>query len=120
MAERDVIRSTCGLCLVGCGVLIHLEEGRPVKLEGDGACPVSKGLLCPKGLASLVYLYHPDRLKHPLKRVGQKGQGMWQEISWDEALGTIAGEMARAKKSYCAESVALLNRRLAGRSARPA
>ena len=108
MVERDVVRSTCGLCLVGCGVLIYLDDGWPVKLEGDNGCPVSKGLLCPKGLASLEYLYHPDRLKHPLKRVGQKGQGMWQQISWDEALGTIAARMASVKKNQGAESVAPL------------
>jgi anaerobic selenocysteine-containing dehydrogenase len=108
MAVSRVVRSTCGLCLAGCGVLIHLEENKPVKLEGDPDCPVSQGLLCPKGLASLEYLEQPDRLKHPLKRVGERGQGKWQRISWDEALDTIAGEITMAKQKYGAESVALM------------
>ncbi len=50
------------------------------------------------GLASLEYLNSPHRLKHPLKRIGEKGSGKWQCISWDEALSTVAGKMIKAKK----------------------
>ena len=108
MARSEVIKSTCGLCFLGCGILIHLEDGRPVRVEGDPDSPVNQGELCVKGLASLEYLHHPDRLKYPLRRVGERGQGRWQRISWDEALDIIAGQLSQAKERYGAESVAMM------------
>lgn len=108
MAENEAVKSTCGLCFLGCGILIHLEDGRPVRIEGDPDSPVNEGKLCTKGLASLEYLHSPDRLKHSLKRVGERGEGKWQRISWDEALDTIAEELSGAKESYGAESVAMI------------
>ena len=103
MAVNRVVKSTCGLCLAGCGVLIHLKNGKPAKIEGDQECPISKGVLCIKGLASLEYLYHPDRLKYPLKRTGERGQDKWQKISWDEALNIVAGELTKAKENHGAD-----------------
>lgn len=82
-----IIKSTCGFCYAGCGILIHVENGKPVKIEGDPDSPVNRGLLCEKALASLEYLYHPGRLQYPLKRKGNRGEGKWQRISWDETLG---------------------------------
>jgi len=108
MTTNQVIKSTCGLCQIGCGVLVHVDNGTVVKVEGDPESPLNKGILCSKGLASLEYLYHPDRLRHPLKRVGERGEAKWQQISWDEATDTIAGELAQARDSYGAESVAFI------------
>ena len=53
------IRTTCGICQIGCGVLATLTDGKVTKVAGDPDHPLNKGLLCPKGLASLEYLYHP-------------------------------------------------------------
>ena len=103
------MRSTCGLCAIGCGVLVHVRDGRVIKVGGDPDSPLNKGLLCAKGLASLQYLYHPDRLKHPLRRAGARGSGKWQQVSWDEALDTIAGEFLKARDSYRAESIAFIH-----------
>jgi len=63
--------------------------------------------MCSKGLAFQQLVYHPDRVKYPLKRAGKKGEGKWQRISWDEALDTIAGRLRRVKEEYGAESIAL-------------
>jgi len=104
----SVVRSTCGICQIGCGILVHVDNGRVIKVEGDPESPLNEGVLCPKGLASLEYLYHPDRLKHPLKRVGGRGEGKWQRISWDEAINTIAKEFTKARDNYGAESVAFM------------
>jgi anaerobic selenocysteine-containing dehydrogenase len=104
----EIVRSTCGICQIGCGILAHVDGGRVVRVEGDPDSPLNKGTLCPKGLASLEYLYHPDRLQHPLKRLGERGEGKWASISWDEALDTVAGELAKAKEKYGAESVAFI------------
>jgi anaerobic selenocysteine-containing dehydrogenase len=105
MVTNGVVRSTCAICFSGCGVLVHVQDGRVTKVEGDPDAPLNKGVLCPKGYASVEYLYHPDRLLHPLKRAGKRGEGRWEEISWDEALATIAKEMNRAKAEHGAESV---------------
>ena len=108
MGANQVVKSTCNLCHTPCGILVHLMDGRAVKVEGDPDAPFNKGILCTKGLASLEYLYHPDRLKHPLKRVGERGDGDWQRISWDEALSTIANELTKARDNHGAESVAII------------
>ena len=106
MTTSEIIRSTCNFCQIGCGVLVHIKDGRVVKVEGDPASPLNKGILCTKGLATVEYVYHPDRLQHPLKRIGQRGEGKWQQISWDEALSTVAEKLSQAKDKYGAESVA--------------
>jgi anaerobic selenocysteine-containing dehydrogenase len=89
-------------------VLVHLADGRVTRVTGDPDSPISQGALCPKGLASLEFLYHPDRLKRPLKRAGKRGAGEWQQISWDEALDTVAGALLKAKNEHGAESVAFI------------
>ncbi len=106
MSRNKVVKSTCVGCFSGCGMLVHVEDGKIVKVEGDPDAPINKGILCPKGEASLELLYHPERLKHPLKRAGERGEGKWQQISWDEALSTVADAMTKAKQNYGAESVA--------------
>jgi len=96
MISNGIVKSTCNFCEFGCGVLIHMRGGKITAIEGNPDAPLNKGLLCPKGAASLEHLYHPDRLNYPLKRTGERGQGNWQQISWEEALSTIADKMTRA------------------------
>ncbi len=74
----------------GCGLLVHVEEGRIKRIEGDPECPLNRGTVCAKGLAQIDRLNHPERLTHPMKRAGERGEGKWARISWDEALETIA------------------------------
>ncbi|NIO04981.1 MAG: molybdopterin-dependent oxidoreductase [Proteobacteria bacterium] len=106
--DTAIVRSTCRICYNSCGVLIYLEGGRPVKIEGDPQNPMSKGRLCPKGSASLEYLNHPARLKHPLRRTAKRGDGKWQPITWDEALETVAGELRSISGRHGILSVAFL------------
>ncbi len=109
MGIGQTVRTTCGICEAGCGMLAHLDNnGTVIKVEGDLNCPINQGRLCTKGKASLEYLYHPDRLKQPLRRKGEKGEGKWQQIPWDEALGTIAESFARAKNESGPESVVFM------------
>lgn len=109
MLKDGVVRSTCGVCFNNCGVLIHMAQGRVAMIKGDPDSPVNRGALCPKGLASLEYLYHPERLKHPLKKAGKKGQGQWQRISWEDALNEIAGKLMKVRDHYGAESIAFVD-----------
>jgi anaerobic selenocysteine-containing dehydrogenase len=108
MATETIVKSTCEMCNQGCGVLIHLKDGKPVKVEGDPKDPVSAGAICVKGAASLEYLDNPLRLKFPLKRTGERGEGKWQKVSWDEALGIVSSQLVRAKEKYGAESVVFI------------
>lgn len=107
MVTDGVVKSSCDICSCRCGVLAHLTGGKVIKIEGDLDSPINRGALCAKGLASLEYLYHPDRLKHPLKRIGERGDGKWQQISWDEALDIISSKLIKTRDSYGAEAVCL-------------
>lgn len=104
MSERTV-RSTCGLCQIGCGILINLLNNEVKEVEGDPEHPLNKGKLCIKGKNSLSYLNHPLRLRFPLKK---NSNGKWQKISWDEAISEIAEKMARIKSAFGAESVVFM------------
>ena len=104
----ESINTTCGLCSIGCGILAHVENGRVIKVEGDKDNPLNKGELCQRGLTLLEHLYHPDRLKHPIRRLGQRGEGKWQTITWDEALDTVASGLGKARDTYGPESVAFI------------
>ncbi|MCX6012181.1 MAG: molybdopterin-dependent oxidoreductase, partial [Chloroflexi bacterium] len=108
MIKDGVIRTVCNLC-TGCSILVHLKDGKVIKTEGDPQSHINKGLICDRGLASAEYLYHPDRLKYPLKRVGKRGEGKWQQVSWDEALEQISQSLNTLKEKYGAESVAFVH-----------
>lgn len=110
--ELKVIRTTTWSagpgCHGGCGVLAYVRDGRLIKVEGDPDHPWNQGRLCPRCLALTQYVYHPDRLRHPLKRIGEKGEGKWQRISWDEAFDTIEEKLKEIKDKYGPESVIFL------------
>lgn len=92
-------------CHGGCGVKLFVQNGRLVKIEGDEDHPFLQGRLCPRALALTQYAYHPDRLKHPLKRVGERGEGKWQRISWDEALDTCEQRLRDIRDRYGPEAM---------------
>jgi anaerobic selenocysteine-containing dehydrogenase len=104
---EQVIRSNCRGCHGGCGVLVHVKDGRIIKLEGDPEIPSNRGTMCSKGLAYLQLVYHPDRVKYPLKRSGKKGEGKWQRISWDEALDTIVNKYKEIIPKYGPEAIVI-------------
>lgn len=106
--ENTIVRSSCRICYNSCGVLIHMRGGRPVQIEGDPQNPMNKGKLCQKGYASLEYLDHPDRLTHPLKRVGERGVGNWEKITWDEALETVADRFTKTAEQYGKQGIVFL------------
>lgn len=104
---EEVIKSCCYFCNSGCDCLVYVKGGRVQRIEGDPESLTTQGKLCAKGLASKQVLYHPDRLIKPLKRVGKRGEGKWQPISWDEALDTIVDNLSQIRKKYGPTGVAL-------------
>ena len=108
MATTQVVKSVCGLCVGNCGVLVTLEDVKAVGIKGDPDSPLNRGALCPIGRASLEYLYHPDRLAYPLRRTGGRGEGKWQQISWDEAFSLAAEALNKVKQEYGPEVVVMV------------
>ena len=92
MNEKRIVRTTCKSCHGGCGALVTVDNGQITYIEGDPDS-FTKGTMCAKGLASMQHINHPDRLRYPLKRVGARGEGKWQRVTWDEALGLVTGKM---------------------------
>ena len=100
--------TVCNQCSAGCGISVRTREGRAKKIEGNPAHPVNQGRLCARGQAGLNALYNPDRIRAPLKRVGERGDGAFEAISWDEALTQVAGRLGRLKIEDRADRVQLL------------
>src|SRR5271168_881861 len=98
--------SVCALdCPDTCSLLINVEDGRGSHLRGDPAHPVTRGFLCGKVARYLDREYSPNRLLYPQKRVGAKGEGKFERISWDEALDTIAGRLETISNSDGPEAI---------------
>ena len=82
----EVRKTTCYMCACRCGINVHLKSGKVSYIEGNRDHPVNKGVLCAKGASGIKQITAPSRLRAPLKRVGPRGSGAFEEISWDEAL----------------------------------
>ena len=85
---RTVCPAHCGID--ACGILAHVKGDRVVKVEPAQFPNPRHRRICLRGLCSLDITYHPDRLKYPMRRIGDRGEGKFERISWDEALDTIA------------------------------
>lgn len=94
--ERKIVLTDCTLCYHSCGTKVTVEDGKAIKVEGLETHPLNKGRLCPKGEAMLENIYHPERLKYPMKRKN----GNWERISWDQALDEIAEKLSRLKSQF--------------------
>ena len=108
MASKRIVRSSCRICHGVCQVLVHLDGDRVVKVTGDPDSPTSRGYLCPKGAASPELLYHPDRVTHPLRRKGKRGENRWERVSWDEALDEMAERLGSIKRESGPEYFAMM------------
>ncbi|MDP2916447.1 MAG: molybdopterin-dependent oxidoreductase [Dehalococcoidia bacterium] len=104
-AGTKIVQTICDSCMCQCGTLVHVKNGKAVKVEGDPEHPGSRGFMCPMGLSILQTVYHPDRVVYPMKRVGDRGAGQWQRVSWDEALGDIAQRLLKVKEQYGPEAI---------------
>jgi anaerobic selenocysteine-containing dehydrogenase len=113
-AGEKVIPTVCGMCGPGgpgggCGIYAFVKNGRFVKVAGMDESPVNRGAVCAKGHAAPQWVYSPDRLTHPLRRIGKKGEGKFEKITWDDAIAQIAETLKQQKASYGPESLAVLS-----------
>jgi anaerobic selenocysteine-containing dehydrogenase len=123
--------SICPLCNAGCGVIARVMEGDAEvfrngqagvirmglakKLEGNPEDPISQGKLCARGQAAIQVTYHPDRLDKPKKRSGERGSGQYVDISWDEAIKELTGQLDALVAANDQKSLALVTKTRRGR-----
>lgn len=99
------IATDCTICYHSCGMKVLVEDGRITKVEGLSEHPLNKGKLCPKGEGAIDFVYHPDRLKYPQKRVN----GHWVRVTWDDALAEIADKLQRLKDQFGPEVLSIFS-----------
>ncbi len=92
--------SACDMCFNKCGLVARVEGGVVKKLDPNPHFLKSRSMLCARGNAGIRQLYDPDRLKYPLRRVGRRGQGKWQRLSWDQALDHAAERLQDLAQKY--------------------
>lgn len=98
---KKILPTTCWECSTHCGALATIENGRVTKIAPNAEHPASLGAFCVKGIRGLPELtYHPDRVRHPLKRTASRGGGNWQRISWDEALDEICERFITIRETH--------------------
>jgi anaerobic selenocysteine-containing dehydrogenase len=95
--ERKAIPSACWQCVSRDSMIGFVEDGRLVKLEGHPKSIRGNGYICARGQGGLTSVYDPDRILHPMKRVGARGSGKWKRISWDEAIGELTGRLKKLR-----------------------
>ncbi|HKE82732.1 MAG TPA: molybdopterin-dependent oxidoreductase, partial [Vicinamibacterales bacterium] len=102
----QTVRGACGHdCPDTCAWIVEVRDGAAERLSGDPAHPFTRGTLCAKVNHYLDRVYHPDRVLHPLKRVGRKGEGRFVRVSWHDALTDIASRWRAIAAESGAEAI---------------
>src|SRR6476619_2341418 len=106
VAEDGTYPTTCWECSTCCGALATVRNGRVVEFAPNPDHPHSKGAFCVKGIRGAPGLaYGPNRLLHPMRRTGARGEGKWARVSWDEALDAMADGLARVRQKHGPEAI---------------
>lgn len=103
--KTEIVKTSCRACIHDCAILAHVRNGRIVKIEGNPESQMNQGAVCAKGLSAIHAVYHPNRNKYPLIRVGKRGENKWKRISWKEAIDIIAKKCCEVTDKYGAESI---------------
>ncbi len=106
-APDKIISGGCTICFNCCPTQYHLKDGKVIRVTGNEDDPQWKGKVCPKSQFLLQLHNSPDRLTQPLKRVGERGEGKFEPISWDQALDEIAAKLEAVRAEHGPEALAL-------------
>lgn len=106
----EIKHTMCDICTPGpqCGIDAYVKDGVVIKIEGTPGFPTNNGSLCTKGAANRQYIYREDRIRTPMRRIGKRGKGRFEPISWETAMKEIAQGLNDAKEKYGPESVAFM------------
>ena len=102
-------RVACRGCHGGCVHFLAVSDGQVTEVRPDPDAPLNRGHICPKGASVVEQMYHPDRLRYPMRRKGERGSGQWERISWDEAYDIIEEKLSAIREVYGAEAVCFLH-----------
>jgi len=105
--DTEIKKAGCTFCAGNCGILVHVKDGKVTRVEGNKDHELSLGNLCERVGYAPRWLYHPDQLMHPLKRAGKRGEGKWQQVSWEQAFDEIAAKLGSLRDKYGPESLAI-------------
>lgn len=103
MVATKEVKTICGYCGTGCGLLLEIQNNRIVKVKGDKEAPVNKGQTCVKGAFAYQYVHAGDRLKEPLLRKN----GKLTPVSWEEAMQYMADKLAGIKAKWGSDAISL-------------
>lgn len=95
--QRKAVPTACWQCVSRCPMIGYVEDGKLVKVGGQFNSIRTHGALCAKAQAGVNQVYDPDRILHPLRRAGARGEGKWKRISWDEALNELSGRLQKLR-----------------------
>ena len=105
IADR-VVKTACPHnCYDTCGLLAYVKDEKVIKIEGDPDHPITRGHLCLKGYANVQKINSPDRVKYPLLRVGERGEGKFKRITWEEAMDYMVEKITTMRDKYGSESL---------------
>ncbi|MGN0038876.1 MAG: molybdopterin-dependent oxidoreductase [Coriobacteriales bacterium] len=90
--ERRTIRSVCGGCHNCCPINVEVQDNRVLRVSGVPGDPRTGGAICSKGQAGPQIAHDPRRLLYPVRRAGERGEGKWKRVSWDDALDPISSQ----------------------------
>jgi thiosulfate reductase/polysulfide reductase chain A len=102
--------SMCGMCAVRCPIRVEVENGVVTWIEGNPHVPGIEGGLCAKGSAGISFEYDSERPQSPMIRVGERGSGKWQPVTWDEAIEYIGNKLDTVIERHGARAIALTDR----------
>jgi thiosulfate reductase / polysulfide reductase chain A len=105
--EKKIVCWASPGCVHQCGLIATVEDGRLVRLRGNPDYPTPNHGCADRMPHHIKWLYSPEQLLHPLKRVGERGEDRWEQIPWDQALDEIAAKLAALKERYGAETLAV-------------
>jgi len=97
----------CDMCPWKCGIAVQSVDGKVLKVDGNINDPKSRGMLCGRGQGGVSFMYDPDRLQSPMIRTGERGEGKFREVTWEEALDYTAEKILAIKEQYGPESLAI-------------
>jgi predicted molibdopterin-dependent oxidoreductase YjgC len=103
MGESSFIKTVCGYCGTGCGLVLEVADNKIIKIRGDKEAPVNKGQTCVKGSFAYEYVHAPNRLKTPLLRKA----GELVAVTWEEALQFIADQLGTIKSVWGPEAISM-------------
>ncbi|MBI4330186.1 MAG: molybdopterin-dependent oxidoreductase [Chloroflexi bacterium] len=112
--EPRWLSTVCLQCDAGCGLRVKVVDGKAVKVDGNKLFPTNHGGTCPKGQAALQVLYDPDRIRTPLRRTGERGEGKWESITWPQALEIAAQRLKAIRDQGQPHTLAFMGARYRG------